>query len=129
MRRVATTVSLLGGGLAVLTVLLTPGSPGASEQKVKIPPPAAMTAEYLARPEVVAVGKEVWREQCQHCHGKNAYPGKAPKLKVKRLRKRPDFVWDRVTNGFRKMPAWNEVYTEEELMGVVAYIVGDSFSP
>ena len=101
----------------------------AATKKKKIPAPAEMTAEYLARPDVIAVGKTVWVEQCAHCHGKNAYPGKAPKLKAKRYRKRPKFVWDRVTNGFRKMPAWDEVYTAEERMGVVAYIISKSFSP
>ncbi len=99
------------------------------KKKDKIPPPPEMTAEYLARDDVVAEGKRVWVEQCAHCHGKNAYPGKAPKLKPKRYRKRPNFVWDRVTNGFRKMPAWDEVYTAEERMAVVGYIINKSFSP
>lgn len=114
-----TTVFVLGA----LTV-----SAGA-QKKAKIPPPPEMTAEYLADPANIEVGKVIWQEQCQHCHGKNAYPGKAPKLKPKRYKSRPHFVWDRVTNGFRKMPAWDEVYTPEERMGVVAYILSKSFSP
>lgn len=120
MGRLATVLALVGA-------LHVPAAMAETEEK--LPPPAEMTAEYLARDDVVATGKTVWAEQCRHCHGKNAYPGKAPKLKVKRLRDRPDFVWDRVANGFRKMPAWRDVYTPEEIMGVVAYISHKSFSP
>lgn len=112
-----------------LAVALPAVTGSAKDKKEKIPPPPEMTAEYLAAPETIAVGKVVWEEQCQHCHGSKAYPGKAPKLKPRRYRNRADFVWDRVTNGFRKMPAWDEVYTPEERMGVVAYILSKSFSP
>ncbi len=82
---------------------------------------------YLSDPANIAVGKELWQEQCRHCHGRNAYPGKAPKLKPRRYK--PDFVFDRVSNGFRKMPAWKEVYSREELMGVVAFVLSKDFSP
>ena len=114
---------------AMLALVFAAGPADAQAKKKKIPAPPEMTAEYLADPANIAVGKQVWEEQCRHCHGKNAYPGKAPKLKPKRYRRRPEFVWDRVTNGFRKMPAWDEAYTAEERMGVVAYIVSKSFSP
>ena len=82
---------------------------------------------YLGNPENYVLGKEVWVDQCRHCHGKSAYPGKAPKLKPRRYK--ADFVFDRVTNGFRKMPAWGEVFSLEERMSVVAYILSQEFSP
>ncbi len=55
------------------------------------------------------------------------HPGKAPKLKPWRYK--ADFVFDRITNGFQKMPAWKDVYTKEERMALVAYILSDDFSP
>jgi len=40
-----------------------------------------------------------------------------------------DHIFDRVTNGFRKMPSWKQVFSYQQRMGVVAYIKSDSFSP
>ena len=64
----------------------------------------AFTDAYLAKADAIAAGGTLWAKQCRHCHGNSAYPGKAPKLKPAGYK--PDFVFDRVTNGFRKMPAW-----------------------
>ncbi len=89
--------------------------------------PVVFTEEYLNDPEVFKQGKEIWFEQCVHCHGYNAYPGKAPKLKPKRYK--PEFVYKRVAKGFKKMPAWEDVYEKEELMAVVAYVKSKNFSP
>ncbi len=85
------------------------------------------TPEFLSDPEHIAAGKEIWMAQCTLCHGAKAYPGKAPKLKPKRYT--PNFVFDRITNGFRKMPPWGEVYDEEERMDLVAWILSRKFSP
>jgi len=85
------------------------------------------TPEFLADPEHIAAGKEIWQAQCALCHGAKAYPGKAPKLKPKRYT--PNFVYDRVTNGFRKMPPWKDVYDDEERMDLVAWILSRKFSP
>ena len=89
--------------------------------------PADFTEAFLNDAANITVGGEIWAEQCRHCHGKSAYPGKAPKLKPRRYK--PDFVYDRVTNGFRKMPPWKEVYSREERMSIVAYILSTEFSP
>jgi mono/diheme cytochrome c family protein len=99
----------------------------AAAKRKKIKPPKAMTTEYLKTPAAIELGEKIWRKQCQHCHGAKAYPGKAPKLKPRRYR--PSFVWDRVTNGYRKMPRWDHVFSEEERMGLVANILSRSFSP
>lgn len=90
-------------------------------------PVPEFTEAYLGDPVNYEVGTVVWDEQCRHCHGRDAYPGKAPRLKPRRYT--ADFVYDRVTNGFRKMPAWGEIFSEEERMSVVAYILSDDFSP
>lgn len=116
--------------MALAVVLVLVARDGlAQTAEPSIPAPATMTADYLKNPKHIETGKTVWEDQCRHCHGASAYPGKAPQLTPARYRTRPDFVWDRVTNGFRKMPAWKDVYSEEERMGVVAYILSDSFNP
>ncbi len=89
--------------------------------------PPDFTEAYMNDPANVAAGKEIWTEQCRHCHGKAAYPGKAPKLKPRRYK--PKFVYDRMTDGFRKMPPWKDVYNREERMSVVAYVKSREFSP
>ena len=90
-------------------------------------PAPKFDAAYLSNPENIKVGQAVWAKQCRHCHGSSAYPGKAPKLSPGGLE--PDFIFDRVTNGFRAMPAWNAAFSIEERKAVVAYIKSDSFSP
>lgn len=90
-------------------------------------PPEPFTEEFLADAAHIDAGKAIWEEQCRHCHGKSAYPGKAPKLKPAKYE--PDFVYRRVTDGFRKMPPWKDVYSDEERMAVTAYILSEEFSP
>lgn len=90
-------------------------------------PPVPFTEAYLSDKANIEAGHAIWQEQCQHCHGAKAYPGKAPKLRPARYK--PDFVYRRVTDGFRKMPAWKEVYTDEERMQVTTYVLSKSFSP
>ena len=89
--------------------------------------PAVFTEAYLNDPANIEAGRAVWQEQCRHCHGAKAYPGKAPKLKPRRYK--PGFVFKRVTKGFRKMPSWREVYSREERMAVVTYVLSKDFSP
>jgi mono/diheme cytochrome c family protein len=85
-----------------------------------------LTEEFLSDPEQIKLGQELFQGQCAKCHGKGAYPGKAPKLNVKKLT--PEDVYLRVAYGFRKMPAWEGVYSDEELMAITAYVKSDRFS-
>lgn len=87
----------------------------------------AFDRKFLSDPAVIQAGKAVWDAQCTHCHGAKAYPGKAPKLNPGQME--PAFIYDRVTNGFGKMPAWKDVFSEKERMAVVAYIKSDDFWP
>lgn len=82
---------------------------------------------FLSDKANIETGRKVWENQCRHCHGAAAYPGKAPKLNPGGLE--PDFIYDRVTYGFGKMPAWKDVFSVEQRKGVVAYIKSDDFSP
>jgi mono/diheme cytochrome c family protein len=85
-----------------------------------------LTEEFLNDPAQIELGQELFQGQCAKCHGKGAYPGKAPKLNVRKLT--PEDVYLRVAYGFRKMPAWEDVFTEEELMAITAYVKSDRFS-
>jgi mono/diheme cytochrome c family protein len=87
---------------------------------------APFPKELLGDPAHVNGGKEVFDKICKFCHGKTAYPGKAPKLNPSRYT--PEFVFDRVTNGFRGMPAFKEQFTEQERLDVVVYIMSSGFS-
>jgi mono/diheme cytochrome c family protein len=97
------------------------------EAAAKDEPVPVFTAAMIKDPAYVESGKQVWDSQCRHCHGDSAYPGKAPKLKPSAYQ--AEFVYDRVTNGFRKMPGWKAVFNQQQRIGVTAYIMGDQFIP
>ena len=88
-------------------------------------PPVQFTPEFLADANNVKQGREVWQARCQFCHGKMAYPGKAPKLQPSRYT--PDFVYDRVANGFQGMPPWRHEFSVDQLKSVVAYVLSREF--
>ena len=90
-------------------------------------PVPAFTDTVMKDTSLIVLGQQVWDGQCRHCHGNSAYPGKAPKLKSSNYQ--PDFVYDRVTNGFRKMPAWRDIFNERQRVGVTVYIMSDTFAP
>ncbi len=114
--------TLLSFGLASTTVWSQEAAPAANDEPVPV-----FTAAMIKDPANVEAGKQVWDGQCRHCHGNSAYPGKAPKLKPSSYQ--PDFVYDRVTNGFRKMPGWKAVFNQQQRIGVTAFIMGDEFMP
>jgi len=105
--------------MLALVAMSVGGTALADECPSKVPA-EAFTAEFLADEANIEAGKEIWLEQCTHCHGKKAYPGKAPKLKPKKYK--TGFVYYRVACGFRKMPAWWEVYEELEIKQLEAFV-------
>jgi mono/diheme cytochrome c family protein len=113
-------------GLAFTGALLV-GPAWSDDEEEIVVEDVEFTEEYLDNEEVIDAGEVIWEEQCQHCHGSKAYPGKAPKLKPYKYE--PDFVFYRVTKGFKAMPPWKDIYTVEERMAVVAYVLSDDFSP
>src|SRR5262245_26627950 len=90
-------------------------------------PPPAIPAGLLKDTAMITQGEKRWHDQCTHCHGARAYPGKAPKLQPRAYK--PEFVWDRVHNGFRAMPVWKDVYKPEDVLALVAYVLSDDFFP
>lgn len=115
-------VVALAAALAASGVPAQTTAPAPAEE-----PPPKFEPAFLKDAANVDAGKTVWQEQCRHCHGNSAYPGKAPKLKPGSYT--PDFIYDRVTYGFKAMPPWKAVFSLQQRMAVVAYIKSDSFSP
>jgi mono/diheme cytochrome c family protein len=107
--------------------LLAAGGALAQEQKTVKERMPTFDKAFLSNKKHIATGKQVWDTQCRHCHGAAAYPGKAPKLNPGQLQ--PDFIYERVTYGFGKMPAWKDVFSDEQRKGVVAFIKSRDFSP
>lgn len=105
----------------VLLVALLSGPAGAQQSE-----PKAFPKELLGNPEYIETGKEVFGKICKFCHGKTAYPGKAPKLNPARYT--PEFVFERVTNGFRGMPPFKDQFSEKERQGVTVYLLSKEFS-
>ena len=98
--------------------------------------PAPLTAAEDAEPEFtesfmhdeenIQLGRELFRQQCSRCHGKGSYPGKAPKLKP--AKSTPEDIYAKVTYGFGKMPAWEEVFSNHERAAITAYMKSPIFS-
>jgi mono/diheme cytochrome c family protein len=102
-----------------------PGSAPATPPANGPASPVEFTAQFLGDPKNVQRGRAVWQARCQFCHGKTAYPGKAPKLDPSRYT--PAFVYDRVANGFQGMPPWRHEFSVDELKSVVAYVLSREF--
>jgi mono/diheme cytochrome c family protein len=85
-----------------------------------------LTEAFLTDPANIELGQQLFRQQCVKCHGKGAYPGKAPKLKVKKLS--PEDIYLRTAYGFGRMPAWEDVFTDHELMAITAYVKSPGFA-
>jgi mono/diheme cytochrome c family protein len=111
----------------IATFLLLCALPGAGQQKAGEEKMPTFDKKFLSSADNIQAGRAVWEAQCTHCHGANAYPGKAPHLNPGALE--PDFIFHRVTYGFGKMPGWKEVFSLKQRMAVVAYIKSGDFAP
>jgi mono/diheme cytochrome c family protein len=119
-------LSLRSSFLLVTTLLLMAAAVWLWAQTARADDPE-FTEQFLNDPEVIAQGKELFAAECQGCHGRSSYPGKAPKLKPKRLT--AEDVYLRMTYGWRTMPAWEDVLSQDERMAVTAYVKSKHFSP
>jgi mono/diheme cytochrome c family protein len=123
-RAVANAAALIAASLALAASVVQSQTAPQTEPDEPVP---TFPAEFMRDAKVLADGQSVWQQQCRHCHGSSAYPGKAPKLSPGRLD--PEFIFDRVTYGFKGMPSWRNAFTREQRLAVVAYIKSDVFSP
>ena len=114
----------LGAGVSIALAGLAGGATGSGPDAEPTP---VFTEAFLEDEENIRLGRTVWNQRCGHCHGQTAYPGKAPRLSPRRYRERPQFVYDRVTNGFKGMPSWKHEFDQHERMAVVAYILSKKF--
>jgi mono/diheme cytochrome c family protein len=107
--------------LAALVGLLAPAAidPARTDE-------TGLTEAYLSDPAHIELGKQLFQQQCTKCHGGGAYPGKAPKLNAKKLS--PEDIYLRVTYGWRRMPPWEDVFTDDERMAITAYMKSPRFS-
>ena len=119
---VGTFLALTVTGPASAQTAAAPKAAAAAEEPVPKFEPA-----YMRNAANIKVGQTVWAAQCVHCHGAKAYPGKAPKLNPGTMD--ADFIFDRITYGFKAMPPWKAVFSLEERKGLVAWIKSDSFAP
>lgn len=85
-----------------------------------------LTEAFMADEDNIELGRTLFQKRCKFCHGKGAYPGKAPKLKPKKLS--AEQVYLRVAYGFRAMPGWEHEFDDHELMSLTAYIKSPIFS-
>jgi mono/diheme cytochrome c family protein len=119
---------MLISAIAFATPFAVALAPAAGEEEERPHDPAPpLPNEVLNDPKVIARGEAIWKEQCSLCHGSKAYPGKAPRLQPRRYT--PDFVWDRVHNGYRGMPTWKDVYSPDDVVAVVAWVMSEDFFP
>jgi mono/diheme cytochrome c family protein len=88
---------------------------------------SGFTAEFMDNPDHIALGQQLWARRCRLCHGKDTYPGSGPPLQPWKYQ--PEFVYDRITNGFRGMPALKEEFSEAERKAIVAFVLSRKFSP
>lgn len=114
-------------GTLICVLVVFSGVAGEDQTKTVKEKAPSFNRAYLSNKANIEAGRIVWETQCRHCHGAAAYPGKAPKLNPGQMA--PDFIYDRVSFGFGKMPAWKDVFTVEQRKGVVAYIKSGDFSP
>jgi mono/diheme cytochrome c family protein len=121
------TIAAVGLAVAIaVAAIRVNAQPSVAPEPAGDPPPE-LPAAVLKDNDVIAKGEKLWGDQCTHCHGAKAYPGKAPKLQPRSYK--PEFVWDRIHNGFRGMPPWKDVYKPDEIVALVAYILSDDFFP
>ena len=86
----------------------------------------ALTEEFMTSEENIELGRTLFQKRCKFCHGKGAYPGKAPKLKPKKMS--AEQVYLRISYGFRAMPGWEHEFDDHERMSLTAYIKSPVFS-
>lgn len=82
---------------------------------------------YLNDRDNIERGQKLWKQQCVKCHGSSSYPGKAPKLEPEKMS--PREIYLKTTYGFGNMPAWEDVFSDEERKAITAYMKSDIFSP
>jgi polar amino acid transport system substrate-binding protein len=90
---------------------------------------APATAVAAATPEAVTAGREVFNGTCAHCHGPDAVQAERH-IDLRLLKHRygddmHDKFWTTVHQGrpAKGMPSWKDVFTDDQLNDVYAYLL------
>lgn len=99
--------------------------PAAAPHAIKITDSSASEPKT----EVVAAGKEIFNGTCAHCHGPDAVQAER-RIDLRRLQTRygedmRDKYWTTVHEGrpSKGMPAWKEVFTDEQFESIYAFLL------
>ena len=91
--------------------------------------PVQLTTVATASPDAVNGGKEVFNGTCAHCHGPDAVQSER-RIDLRLLKHRygddmRDTFWKTVHEGrpSKGMPAWKDVFTDDQLNDVYAYLL------
>ena len=94
-------------------------------------PPKALFAQefrfteaFLTAEENILLGKKRFLQRCTYCHAKTGVSGKGPQLRPSK--RDPEFIFNRITNGYEGMPAWKTILSDEDRRAIVAYIRSDT---
>ncbi|HTS54047.1 MAG TPA: cytochrome c [Burkholderiales bacterium] len=74
----------------------------------------------LNDPAIIQDGEQLYGQTCRYCHGKEGQGGRGPTLRGRDFDFRHVFL--RITNGYPPMPAFNNVYTPEQVWKIVAFV-------
>lgn len=110
---------------AVLVAGMLAGSALFTVSHESVADESELTGEFLGEREHVDLGRDLFQRRCRLCHGRGAYPGKAPRLRADRLT--PQEIYDRITYGFGRMPAWEDQLSDHERMAITAYMKSPLF--
>lgn len=69
---------------------------------------------------IIKAGEALYLQTCRYCHGKEGQGGRGPMLRGRGFDYR--HVLDRITNGYPPMPAFNRLYTPEQIWQIVAFV-------
>lgn len=105
---------ILALGAPLLALAVTVGAVVAHGQTGDAPP------INLNEPAVIEAGEKLYGQTCRYCHGKEGQGGRGPTLRGRGFDYR--HVWSRITNGYPPMPAFNQVYTPEQVWEIVAFV-------
>ena len=104
---------------------------GAVARRLALPPKkaeeegaAATASGGCSKPEVISTGEDCGKTSVPIAVGRAIREG----AETSAASLQAGVVWDRVYNGFG-MPPWKDVYTDEEVVAIVAYVMSDDFFP
>ena len=86
------------------------------------------TEEFLNDPaRSIAQGKELFAAECAQCHGSELLSGQGAEAEAQEA-DAPRTSICASTYGWRNMPAWEDVFSQDERMAITAYVKSKNFS-